>query len=56
MQEQICNAGVDVAKAELVISMDEHSAHVQKIPGESDAIAAWWQTLPARSIVAMVWS
>ena len=53
MQEQICIAGVDVAKTELVISTDEHAAHAQKIPNESDAIAAWLQTLPARCIVAM---
>ena len=53
MQEQTVIAGVDVAKAELVVSVDEHSAHAQKIPNESAAIVAWLGTLPAHSIVAM---
>ena len=53
MQEQTVIAGVDVAKAELVVSVDEHSAHAQKIPNESDAIVTWLQSRPPRSIVAM---
>ena len=53
MQEQICIVGVDVSKAELVASMDEHSACAQSIPNEEDAITRWLQTLPKRCIVAM---
>ncbi|MDR2332091.1 MAG: IS110 family transposase [Burkholderiaceae bacterium] len=53
MQESTCIAGVDVAKAELVISVEELSTCVQAIPNEAAAIRAWLGALPASSIVAM---
>ena len=53
MQESSCIAGVDVAKAELVVSVDEGSTSVQHISNHAEAIAAWLRELPARSVVAM---
>lgn len=53
MQETNCVVGADVAKAELVISADEHSASVQHIPNDSPSITAWLQALPAGATVAM---
>lgn len=53
MQAVICIAGVDVAKAELVISTDPDSNAVRSIANNEQAIAAWLQTLAASSVVAM---
>ena len=43
MQAVICIAGVDVAKAELVISTDPDSNAVHSIANNEQAIAAWLQ-------------
>ena len=53
MQEQICIAGVDVSKAELVICMDDRMSGIQQVPNEAEAIRRWLQKLPQTSIVAM---
>ena len=53
MQAAICIAGVDVAKAELVISTDPDSGTVQSIANNEQAIGAWLQTLAPCSVVAM---
>ncbi len=53
MQEQICIAGVDVSKAELVICMDDRMSGIQQVPNEAEAIGRWLQKLPQTSIVAM---
>lgn len=53
MQESSCIAGVDVAKAELVVCVDRGSANVQSIANEAQAIAQWLESIPTCSAVAM---
>lgn len=53
MQAVLRIAGVDVAKAELVISMDPDSHAVYTIANTQAAIADWLHTLEPSSIVAM---
>lgn len=53
MQDGVCIAGVDVAKAELVISIDPDSSAVQTIANTEAAITGWLQTLAPSTVVAM---
>lgn len=53
MQDVKQIAGVDVAKAELVICTDPDSNAVQTIANTQSAIAQWLQTLPPSTVVAM---
>lgn len=53
MQESICIAGVDVAKAELVVCVDEGAASVLHVPNEAQAIATWLTSLPSDCVMAM---